>query len=165
MIRYTGQTSEATPDLVPMPPLTPRYERSTMSDSTRSMAAPEREPIDRNDYPPYDGSMPIDLFKAFRRRQLKIDRAKRSPMALRRDENGNPLYKVTAGGCLSRVSNPSGSRRREVLERDGNACVWCGSQVDLEFDHIIRYVDGGDHSAANLRTLCAVCHRSRGGHA
>jgi hypothetical protein len=49
-----------------------------------------------------------------------------------------------------------------VWNRDKGACVRCGSQERLEFDHIIPVVLGGANTARNLQLLCEVCNRSKG---
>lgn len=51
--------------------------------------------------------------------------------------------------------------RAQVLERDENQCIWCGSTDDLECDHIIEVHRGGLPELENLRTLCRDCHRKR----
>lgn len=48
--------------------------------------------------------------------------------------------------------------RARVLARDRHRCVDCGAREQLEVDHI---GNRDDHSVANLRTLCARCHRRR----
>lgn len=46
-----------------------------------------------------------------------------------------------------------------VLERDGYACVHCGSTVCLETHHYKRdFAAGGPTEYGNLVTLCSVCH-------
>ncbi|WP_254862266.1 HNH endonuclease [Halovivax gelatinilyticus] len=49
-------------------------------------------------------------------------------------------------------------RRDEVLERDDNTCVSCGSEDELQVHHIIPRSQGGKNETANLATLCADCH-------
>ena len=51
--------------------------------------------------------------------------------------------------------------RQHVFERDGHACVFCGSVDDLQCDHIREVRKGGRPEMDNLRTLCAPCHRAR----
>ena len=54
--------------------------------------------------------------------------------------------------------------RLSVLKRDNFCCVLCGRSpvthtgVSLHLDHIQPFSKGGDHSAANLRVLCADCN-------
>ena len=52
--------------------------------------------------------------------------------------------------------------RNEVWRRDGGRCVQCGSQENLEFDHIIPVSQGGANTARNLQLLCEACNRSKG---
>lgn len=48
--------------------------------------------------------------------------------------------------------------RNQILHRDGNACVKCGSSGNLEINHILGRAEGGDNNPENLETLCATCH-------
>jgi hypothetical protein len=49
-----------------------------------------------------------------------------------------------------------------VWQRDERKCVKCGSNQNLEFDHIIPLAMGGSNTARNLQLLCADCNRSKG---
>lgn len=49
--------------------------------------------------------------------------------------------------------------RKFVLQRDNNECQVCQNKNNLHIHHIIKRVNGGDHSPQNLITLCASCHR------
>jgi len=51
--------------------------------------------------------------------------------------------------------------RREVWIRDHERCVECGSQMALEFDHIILFSKGGSNTAANIQLLCLKCNRKK----
>jgi 5-methylcytosine-specific restriction endonuclease McrA len=51
--------------------------------------------------------------------------------------------------------------RSEVWRRDGGCCVKCGSNQNLEFDHIIPVSRGGATSVANLQLLCRACNRGK----
>ena len=50
-----------------------------------------------------------------------------------------------------------------VWQRDGGCCVKCGSNENLEFDHIIPVVMGGANTSRNLQLLCEPCNRAKGG--
>lgn len=47
----------------------------------------------------------------------------------------------------------------EVWKRDKGRCVYCGSNVNLHYDHIIPFSKGGSSTtAANIQLLCATCN-------
>jgi hypothetical protein len=52
--------------------------------------------------------------------------------------------------------------RMFVWQRDQGKCVKCGSQVNLEFDHIIPVADGGADTERNIQLLCERCNREKG---
>lgn len=52
--------------------------------------------------------------------------------------------------------------RNEVWRRDQGRCALCGSQRNLEFDHIIPFSHGGSSTARNIQLLCESCNRSKG---
>lgn len=52
--------------------------------------------------------------------------------------------------------------RSEVWRRDHGRCVRCGSNQQLQFDHIIPVSKGGATTAPNLQLLCQACNRKKG---
>ncbi len=47
---------------------------------------------------------------------------------------------------------------RQVLQRDGWRCQWCGRRNQLQVHHLIPRSQQGDDVEANLITLCSRCH-------
>lgn len=60
----------------------------------------------------------------------------------------------------SSTSNYQGYRSY-IVERDGFACVVCGSSERLHVHHIITRGAGGTNEYQNLITLCHVCHSTK----
>ena len=48
-----------------------------------------------------------------------------------------------------------------VWKRDEGRCVQCGSQENLEFDHIVPVSKGGSNTARNIQLLCETCNRRK----
>tara|TARA_Y100000589_G_scaffold315624_1_gene339378 strand:- start:1188 stop:2408 length:1221 start_codon:yes stop_codon:yes gene_type:complete len=61
----------------------------------------------------------------------------------------------------SRSRNISQEVRDKVWNRDGGKCVDCGSNENLEFDHIIPHSKGGANTYRNIQLLCEKCNRSK----
>jgi hypothetical protein len=65
----------------------------------------------------------------------------------------------------ARVSD--GSRRipegvkNAVWNRDNGCCVYCGSSINIEFDHIIPFSKGGANTFKNIQILCQSCNRAK----
>ena len=51
--------------------------------------------------------------------------------------------------------------RKIIWNRDGGKCVRCGSDRELEYDHIIPVTKGGSTTEKNLELLCSTCNRSK----
>lgn len=71
---------------------------------------------------------------------------------------------------IEQLDNPDQNKRRkpipesvkhEVWRRDNGKCVQCGSNENIEFDHIIPFSKGGADTARNLQLLCQSCNRKK----
>lgn len=52
--------------------------------------------------------------------------------------------------------------RLAVYERDGHACLHCGTTERLSLDHIHPHSLGGPDTIDNLQTLCRPCNSRKG---
>lgn len=48
-----------------------------------------------------------------------------------------------------------------VWTRDDGRCVRCGSEDDLQFDHVIPVARGGGNAPENVQVLCGDCNRRK----
>ena len=73
------------------------------------------------------------------------------------------------GSLINNKPNKKLSKRKTITQdvkdkvwnRDGGECVECGSNENLEFDHIIPVAKGGSNTYRNLQLLCEPCNRSK----
>lgn len=87
----------------------------------------------------------------------------------REEANGRVVFKFkleltdsTEGTEARQPSGPDTDRvipsavKLEVWKRDKGRCTVCGSQINLHFDHVIPYSQGGSSKdAKNIQILCA----------
>jgi len=50
------------------------------------------------------------------------------------------------------------AHKERVFARDGRICRYCGSDDNLQVDHIISRKNGGTHDLENLQVLCRNCN-------
>jgi hypothetical protein len=48
--------------------------------------------------------------------------------------------------------------KKKIFTRDGGRCVRCGSERDLQHDHVVPVWQGGGAELANGQLLCKLCH-------
>jgi hypothetical protein len=48
-----------------------------------------------------------------------------------------------------------------VWQRDKGKCRRCGSQTELQYDHVIPFSLGGAATPENLQILCGTCNRAK----
>lgn len=131
-----------------------RYQEQTPMIVMRDTSSKKRWWMFRNDFYWED-----DEYSAEEMRILILDRLEQREKKIKR--------------ATARVSqlDPAASSLREpipddvklfVWQRDRGQCVKCGSQQNLEFDHIIPVAKGGSNTARNLQLLCENCNRTKG---
>jgi HNH endonuclease len=97
-----------------------------------------------------------DVLALIRDRQRRsAKRLDRAHMLLNVDEGRTPR-------AQGRRESIPRELRRAVFERDGGKCTECGSNFDLQYDHVIPVALGGATTAKNLQLLCGDCNRSKG---
>ncbi len=75
-------------------------------------------------------------------------------------QTARSLMRAEEAGKPTRIPIPA-ELRRVVFERDGGRCVQCGSNFDLQYDHILPVALGGATTVENLQILCAECNRAK----
>src|ERR1700751_3615461 len=53
---------------------------------------------------------------------------------------------------------PNRAMREVVHRRDGGRCRHCGSDFDIQYDHILPVSRGGETTVENLQLLCGRCN-------
>lgn len=58
------------------------------------------------------------------------------------------------------------SFRKELTDELGNICANCGSEINIEYHHIVPLKLGGTNKFSNFAALCPKCHKAahRGQH-
>ncbi len=52
--------------------------------------------------------------------------------------------------------------RHNIMKRDGNRCLYCGSNHNLTIDHVLPRSRGGRDTWENLATACNECNVRKG---
>lgn len=69
---------------------------------------------------------------------------------------------ITKDDYITKKREPISQQVQDkVWNRDNGRCVKCGSQENLEFDHIIPFSKGGSNTYRNLQLLCQKCNRKK----
>lgn len=55
-------------------------------------------------------------------------------------------------------------RKVTAFDRDGWKCVVCGATNNLEMDHAVALMNGGNNEVDNLYCLCHTCHVAKTRH-
>lgn len=91
-------------------------------------------------------------------KQLLIEKERKRQ--LKRQIRKELIEEGVIGKSSKRESIPQDLQDR-VWNRDKGQCVKCGSNENLEFDHVIPFSKGGATSYRNLQLLCQKCNREK----
>jgi len=83
---------------------------------------------------------------------------------MKHDNEKIKLDNRVAGILGKAVRKRDATLRYEVLQRDGFKCVICGISADnakLQLNHLVKMIDGGQHSLDNTITVCPSCNNVR----
>ncbi len=77
-------------------------------------------------------------------------------MAVKSSKNPTPVRQADRRGRLL-----------QILERDGQVCVWCGTPFDERFtkpttEHLVPRIKGGPSWLENEMAACRRCNKARG---
>jgi hypothetical protein len=101
-----------------------------------------------------DGLAAADVRALVRERELRARRRlERAHAVAASDPAGRPAARRRPIPRALRIA---------VWQRDGGACVECGSRFDLQYDHVIPVALGGASTLENLQVLCAPCNQRKG---
>jgi hypothetical protein len=78
----------------------------------------------------------------------------------RKLQTAHSLMRAEEDGRQTRAPVPV-EIRRVVFERDGGKCVECGSNFDLQYDHVLPVALGGATTVENLQLLCSDCNQRK----
>jgi hypothetical protein len=100
----------------------------------------------------YKERIKIDILEKERRKQLESDAIQELI------DNGN----LSNNFSIKNIRVPIPSHiMQAVWKRDMQCCVNCGSNQNLEYDHIIPVSKGGSNSINNIQLLCQKCNRTK----
>lgn len=102
------------------------------------------------------GYSPRDIMALVHHRKRREERHLQHATTLLDHEQGGQVPSQRRRQPIPRVV------KHAVFRRDDGRCVECGSNFDIQYDHVIPFSMGGSSTVENLQLLCAACNQSKG---
>jgi 5-methylcytosine-specific restriction endonuclease McrA len=102
--------------------------------------------------------------------ELTADEVKALLLTRKKQQRSRIERAKTISASSTAIQNFSSTRLRTAIpddtkllvwQRDQGRCAKCGSNVELQFDHIIPVSLGGASTPENLQILCGTCNRAK----
>ena len=90
---------------------------------------------------------------------LLVTKEQRTQQRINRAQGMVAMQQATAPPTRGAIPD---DLKQYVWQRDGGRCRQCGSNIELQFDHIIPLAFGGATTEQNLQILCGPCNRRKG---
>jgi len=90
---------------------------------------------------------------------LLVTRGQRSQQRINRAQTMVAMQQRPAPALRTAIPDDV---KQFVWTRDGGACRQCGTNGELQFDHVIPIAYGGANTVENLQILCGPCNRRKG---
>jgi len=98
----------------------------------------------------------------FNYRKEKIRRLEQDRLNRIKQDNFRVMQKTQQKLRTFRRSRYIPKHIRDIVwEKDKGKCADCGSDIDIEFDHIIPFSKGGSNTVNNIQILCKKCNRTK----
>ena len=108
------------------------------------------------------GTLWKTFYKSFERFDMAVHGATCSILDGSSRQGGTVVISPTPSSKNGELTD---EQKRQVKQRDGNACLCCGASgrgVKLQIDHITSLKFGGESTLDNSQTLCSLCNQHKG---
>ena len=118
---------------------------------------------DRNKFLQEEFTKPNSLWQTFYKSFRNFETAVHaSEMKIISDDSNIPIVEIPALKPQPIIRELTEKEKKQVKERDGNACLCCGDNRRLQVDHVFPFILGGQTSIDNSQTLCMRCNGFKG---
>lgn len=104
-----------------------------------------------------------ELFKRHAQKWVNNNRARAYEVRSNYRSRNKKLVAFWSGARRARVQQSRDYliSKKFIRKLYASSCVYCGSRLNIEADHVVPIVKGGAHSEGNLVAACRACNRSK----